>query len=185
MFEEVKVPNYYDLDEEDQYRPYGSRPYECALVLLDLSGVSRVLSEEYPGAEIDFGKLLLEAVDDRICIGAYAIHSDSRDMSRRKLLREVARCGFRTKPVPDEGCEDRSIGEAMAVIAQEYAMREWCNVIVLITGDSSDPYLVRSLQRKGKIVEVISFDEDSVADRTIPFFRLPLVRVVDSEEVGL
>ncbi len=186
MFGKVKESKYDGLAVEGQpYSPYRSKPYDRTMVLMDLDGVTRTLSEEYPGADIDFRKLLIEAVDGRNCIAAFAVYTESGDMSRRRLLREVAGCGFRLEPVPDEGSKDKNIGAAMAIRAQEYALRDWCDTVVLITGDESISHLVRAVQRMGKVVDSISFDEASVADKAILMSRIPLVRVDVSEGAGL
>ncbi len=186
MFGKVKDSKYDDLAVGGQpYCPYNSKPYDKLLVLMDLDGVSRTHSEEYPGQDVDFKKLLIEAVDGRDCIAAFAVYTESCDMSARKLLRRVSDCGFRLESVPDLGSEKGDSGIAIALIAQEYALKDWCDRIVLMTGGIGSAYLARNLQRRGKIVEVLSFDERAVADKVVPMSRMPLIRVDVPEEASL
>lgn len=186
MFGKVRDSKYDDLAVGGQpYCPYNSHPYDKLLVLMDLDGVSRILSEEYPGQDVDFKKLLIEAVDDRDCIAAFAVYTESRDMGTRKLIRRVSDCGFRLEPVPDQGSEKWGVGIAIALIAQEYALKDWCDRIVLITGETGSAYLARNLQRRGKVVEVLSFDERAVADKVVPMSRIPMIRVDVPEEASL
>ncbi len=186
MFGKVRDSKYDDLAVGGQpYCPYNSHPYDKLLVLMDLDGVSRILSEEYPGQDVDFKKLLIEAVDDRDCIAAFAVYTESRDMGTRKLIRRVSDCGFRLEPVPDQGSEKWSAGIAIALIAQEYALKDWCDRIVLITGETGSAYLARNLQRRGKVVEVLSFDERAVADKVVLMSRIPMIRVDVPEEASL
>ena len=186
MFGKIRDSKYDDLAVGGQpYCPYNSQPYDKLLVLMDLDGVTRILSEEYPGQDVDFKKLLIEAVDGRDCIAAFAVYTESRDMGTRKLIRRVSDCGFRLEPVPDQGSEKGDCGIAMALIAQEYALKDWCDRIVLITGETGSAYLARNLQRRGNIVEVLSFDERAVADKVVPMSRIPLIRVDVPEEASL
>ncbi len=183
MSEKVKVSKYEDLENRDRpYCPYKPKPQDRTLVLMDVMNLSRILSEELPRTDIDFRKLMIEAVDGCNCVAAIAVDSESSKDKRGhwSLLREVVDNGFRLETVPEEFSEDRG-GDygAIALFAQEFAIEDWCDRIVIITGDRDFSYLVKNLQRRGKFVEIMTFNESrsTVADRVISMWTLPLIRV--------
>ncbi len=183
MSEKVKVSKYEDLETKGRpYCPYKPKPQDRTLVLMDVTNLSRTLSEEFPRAAIDIRKLMIEAVDGCNCVAAIAVDNDSSkdEKGHWSLLREVVDNGFRLETVSEESSEEMgSDYGAIALFAQEFAIEDWCDRIVIITGDRGFSYLVKSLQRRGKFVEIMTFDESrrTFADRVISLWTLPLIRV--------
>ncbi len=194
MIGKFKMTEYEDLATEGRpYCPYSPRPNDKVLLLMDLANVQKSMSNGYPETDLDFVKLNMDAVNRRDLVAAIAVdgtfHEDKERHSR--LQCKVRDSGFRLEIVPCTNSLGKQEGTdvALALIAFEYALRDRCDTVVLITGDGDFTYLVRRLQNLGKIVEVISFDDSlsrclkRAADKVTLIDHMPLVRIrpVDAE----
>ncbi len=171
--------------------PYNPRPYDKVLVMMDLRNVSSKLSVECQD-EFEFGKLLIDAVGIRDLVAAIAVdgtfHEDEDYHTR--LQTRVRDCGFRLEVVPATNNSGKQEGTdvALALTAFEYAIKDRCDTVVLITGDGDFTYLVKKLQSLGKVVEVISFDEclsgrlRRAADKVTLIDSMPLFSIEPDEE---
>lgn len=171
--------------------PYRHNYYDRVLVLMDLRNVSMKISGDCQ-EEFEYGKLLIDAVGIRNLVAAIAVdgtfYEDEDRLSR--LQSRVRNCGFRIESVPVTNNSGKQEGTdvALALIAFEYAIKDRCDTIVLITGDGDFTYLVKKLQGLGKVVEVISFDESlsgrlrRAADKVTLLDGMPLISLVPNEE---
>ena len=191
-----KMMQYDGLEAGDaRFRPYLNEPYIRVLVLLDLRNIVTSLSNGYPDAEIDYGKMIVEAVDGRRLVSAIAVDGTfSEDEVRHSSTqRTVHDGGFNMEIVrATNSCGKQEGTDVMlSSIATEYVCEKKCDCVVLITGDGGFACLVEKLQKRGIAVEVMAF-EDSLsgclryaANRVTILDDLPLMRVRNPEEAAL
>ncbi len=174
--------------------PYSPRHYDRVLVLMDLRNVSMKIPVDCQ-EQFEYGKLLSDAVGIRKLVAAIAVDGTFReDLDLHSGLQTRVRdCGFRLEVVPATNNSGKQEGTdvALALTAFEYAIKDRCDTVVLITGDGDFAYLVKKLQSLGKVVEVMSFDESlserlrRVADKVTLIDSMPLFSIEPDEEVDI
>ncbi|MBR6204464.1 MAG: NYN domain-containing protein [Candidatus Methanomethylophilaceae archaeon] len=191
-----KMMQYEGLEAGDaRFHPYLNEPYTRVLVLLDLRNIVASLSNGYPDAEIDFGKLNAEALDGRRCASAFAVDGTfGEDEWRHSRIQDMAHMGGFTlvKVHATNGCGKQEGTDVMlSSIATEYVCEDKCDCVVFITGDGDFACLAEKLQKRGIAVEVMSFVDSlsgclrHAANKVTILDDLPLTRIRNSEEAIL
>ncbi|MBR2092697.1 MAG: NYN domain-containing protein [Candidatus Methanomethylophilaceae archaeon] len=169
------------------YSPYRSDSTDRLAIFLDVLNVLTKLHEDYPDAEFDFRKMLMDLIGVRKCVAAIAVDGTFyEDEERRSKIQCMLKdSGFRPDLVPASNNSGKQEGTdvELALLAYKFALERRCDCITLVTGDGDFKVLVKRLQEEGVIVNVVSFDESlsrclkRTADSVFLLNAMPLRRM--------
>lgn len=163
----------------------GKNMKDKVAVLLDLQNTEcymRGMGVE--GAFIDYESLVAQLAGGRRVVSAYIFDSCTRDEPKWKFIHDLERKGFRAeiREYINECHEQKEVDVALATRLTALAYDSDCDVIILVSGDRDFVPAVEEAQRKGKIVEVASFDKsisERLANAADRYTRLDRLCVVD------
>ena len=151
------------LDVRKRTNPCSNTANDSVLVILDVRNVTCRQSSDYTNTEIDYSKLLSDAVGDGRCVKAVAVDGVQYDDKGRDTCKTFHKylwnCGFSLDLVQASNNKGKQEGVdiEIALVAQRYALLGKCDVVELITGDGDFGVLVKTLQSFGVRVNVTSF----------------------------